>query len=152
MPEDEKQRDLSVPLADELQLEYWRLRARLEQSSERAERLRAIADQAAVQVTDEERLLGDLAGILGISPQTTIDSLDGRLRGRRLREVAVDVLAARHGTGEAIHYRAWYELVRDAGYSVAGKDPVATFLAQVNRAEQIEAVGSRTGLYLLRAA
>jgi hypothetical protein len=142
----------AVPLAAELEHEYRRLTVRLEQSSERAERLREIADRAAEQVTGEERLLNQLAAVLGRTAQTSIDGLDGRLRGRRLREVAVDVLQARLSAGETIHYRAWFELLRGAGYSVAGKDPVATFLAQVSRAEQVQAVGSRTGLYVLRAA
>lgn len=142
----------ALPLVEELRREHTRLAARLEQSSERAERLRALAEQATAQVANEERLLAGLSEILGLDTQTSIDSLDGRLRGRRLREVAVEVLAARHGAGEAIHYRAWFQLLRDAGYSVAGKDPVATFLAQVSRSERVQAVGSRTGLYLLRAS
>lgn len=141
-----------LPLAEGLRAEYRRLMARVEQSRERAERLRDLADQAGKQVADEERLLHDLAAILGLSAQTSIEALDGRLRGQRLREMAVQVLADRHRTGEAIHYREWYELLREAGYTVAGKDPIATFLAQVSRAEQVEAVGARSGLYLLRAA
>lgn len=152
MRDDRPECDPALPLAEELQLEYRRLSARLKQSNERVERLRAIVEQTAAQVAVEERLLADLAGILGLSAQTSIDLIDGKLRGRRLREIAVEVLAARYGPGEAIHYRAWFELLRSAGYSIAGKDPVATFLAQVSRAEQVEAVGSRTGLYVLRAA
>jgi hypothetical protein len=141
-----------LPLVEELRLEHQRLRVRLAQSSERAERLRALAEQASAEVADEERLLAELAGILGLDAQTSIDSLDGRLRGRRLREVAVEVLTARLGAGEAIHYRAWFQLLREQGYSVAGKDPVATFLAQVSRSDRVEAIGSRSGLYALRAA
>src|SRR5262249_28303166 len=34
---------------------------------------------------------------------------------------------------EALHYRRWYELLQDAGYAVAGKDPLAVFLTQVSR-------------------
>jgi hypothetical protein len=97
-------------------------------------------------------MLRDLAGVLGLSAQTTIDELDGRLRGQRLREVAIRLLVERHLVGQPTHYRAWYELVRGEGHAVAGKDPVATFLAQVSRAEGVEAVGRRSGLYVLRAA
>ena len=142
----------ALPLAAELEREYRRLTALLEQSSERAERLRELADRAAERVAAEERLLHQLAAVLGRTAQSSIDGLDGRLRGRRLREVAVEVLQARLGAGETIHYRDWFDLVRGAGYSVAGKDPVATFLAQVSRAERVEALGSRSGLYALRAA
>jgi hypothetical protein len=48
-----------------------------------------------------------------------------------------------------VHYREWYSLLRTAGYTVGGKDPVATFLASVSRAPHVESVGRRTGLYLL---
>jgi len=128
------------------------MQARVEQSRERAERLRALAEQAEQQAAAEEKLLRDLAGVLGLSPQTSIDDLDARLRGKRLREVAVRVLTDRHGAGEPIHYRQWYELVRGEGFAVAGKDPLATFLAQIGRAPEVDAVGRRSGLYLVRAA
>lgn len=132
--------------------EYRALQARVELDRERAERLRELADQAEAQVAGEETLLRDLAGVLGLSAQTSLDELDGRLRGHRLREVAVQVLRDQHQTGEPIHYRTWFELVRQQGHAVAGKDPLATFLAQVSRAQDVEQVGRRSGLYLLRAA
>jgi hypothetical protein len=141
-----------LPLADALAQEYRALQARVEQSRERADRLRELAEQADVQAVGEEKLLRDLAAVLGLSAQTSLDELDGRLRGQRLREVAVQVLRDQHRTGEAIHYRAWFELVRQQGYAVAGKDPLATFLAQVSRAQEVAQVGRRSGLYLLRAA
>lgn len=141
-----------LPLAEALRQEYRGLQARAEQSCERAERLRELAEQAEAQAAGEEKLLRDLAGVLGLSAQASLDELDGRLRGQRLREVAVQVLRDQHQAGEPIHYRAWFELVRQQGHAVAGKDPLATFLAQVSRAEGVEQVGRRSGLYLLRAA
>lgn len=123
--------------------------ARVEQSRERAERLRELADQAQQQIATEEKLLHDLAGILGLSTQTSIEDLNGRLRGQRLRDVAVQILTERLDPSEPIHYRAWFNLVREQGYAVAGKDPLATFLAQVSRAEQVKSLGKRSGLYLL---
>lgn len=144
--------DSDLPLAEALRQEYWTLQAHVEQSRERAERLRELAEQAEEQVAGEEKLLRDLAGVLGLSAQTSMDDLDGRLRVQRLREVAVQVLQEWHGVGEPIHYRAWFNLVREHGYAVGGKDPLATFLAQVSRAEHVEPVGKRSGLYLLRAA
>ncbi|MBV8217439.1 MAG: hypothetical protein JO325_03170 [Solirubrobacterales bacterium] len=78
-----------------------------------------------------------------------MDSLDARLRGRRLQEIAVQVLAEQHPGEEPVHYREWYELLRKAGYTVAGKDPVATFLASISRAAHVRPVGHRTGLYVL---
>lgn len=79
----------------------------------------------------------------------SMDGLDERLRGQRLQEIAVQVLAKSNLAGEPVHYREWYALLRTAGYTVAGKDPVATFLASVSRAPHIEPVGRRSGLYVL---
>ena len=60
---------------------------------------------------------------------------------------AVDLLgsAGLACPGEAIHYKQWYGLLTAAEHRVAGKDPVATFLAQVHRAPEVERIGSRTG-------
>jgi hypothetical protein len=123
----------------------------LEGSRARAQRLRALADQAAEQVAADEGLLRSMAEVLGISSQTTIEQLGGALRGRRLREVAVVVLRKHYAPGAEIHYREWYDLVASEGIAVAGKDPRATFLSQVSRADDVEAVGRRTGRYRLRA-
>lgn len=141
-----------LPLAEALTGEYRALHARVEQSRERAERLRELAERAEAQVVGEEKLLRDLGGVLGLSAQTSLDELDGRLRGQRLREVAVQVLREQHESGEPIHYREWFELVRQHGYAIAGKDPLATFLAQISRADEVQPVGRRSGLYLLRAS
>jgi len=54
------------------------------------------------------------------------------LRGPQIRETAVRVLAGSPHAG-AIHYRDWYQLLCDAGYEVAGKDPLAVFLTQITR-------------------
>lgn len=144
--------DHDVPLTDALRREYRSLEARVAQGRERADRLRELAERAQAQVLGDEKLLRDLAGVLGLSAQTCMDDIDDRLRGQRLREVAIQVLRDRHESGTPIHYRAWFDLVRDQGYAVAGKDPLATFLAQVSRADEIQPVGRRSGLYLLRAA
>ena len=55
------------------------------------------------------------------------------LRGPAIREMAVQVLVAQPHHIEALHYRRWYELLQQAGYAVAGKDPLAVFLTQVTR-------------------
>lgn len=55
------------------------------------------------------------------------------LRGPAIRAVAVQVLISQPEHIEAIHYRRWYELLLQAGYSVAGKEPLAVFLTQVSR-------------------
>jgi hypothetical protein len=144
--------DPDLPLAEALRQEYRGLQARVEQSRERTERLRDLAEQAEAQAAGEEKLLRDMASVLGLSAQTSLDEIDGRLRGQRLRDVAVAVLRDQHQAREPIHYRAWFDLVKQQGYAVAGKDPLATFLAQVSRADEVEPIGRRSGLYLLRAA
>lgn len=129
--------------------EYRELAQSIAGERERAERLRALADQATAHAEEQERSLRDLAELLGIDPQLRLEELDMRLRGQRLQEIAISVLREHHPTGEPIHYKQWYALLRDAGYVVGGKDPVATFLASVTRSEEVEAVGRRSGLYLI---
>ena len=140
-----------VPLIDSLRAEYTQMLVRLERGRERADRLRDLAEQAADQVADDERLLRSLAEVLGISPQATMDDLGGALRGQRLREVAVEILRQHVQPGDDVHYREWFEMVRAADIAVAGRDPLATFLAQVSRSSEVEALGGRTGRYRLRA-
>lgn len=60
---------------------------------------------------------------MGIDPQVRLEQLDTRLRSQRLQEIAVQVLAEHHPEGEPIHYKQWYALLRDTGYSIGGKDP-----------------------------
>lgn len=137
-------------MTESLRCEYEAMLIRLERGRERAQRLRDLAEQATDQVAADERLVRSLAEVLGVSPQATIHDLGGALRGQRLREVAVDVLKKHAQPGDELHYREWYELVRDANVVVAGRDPLATFLAQVSRSDAVEAVGGRSGRYRLR--
>jgi hypothetical protein len=140
-----------LPISESLRGEYAQMLSRLEHSRDRAGRLRALADQAADQVAADERMLRSLAEVLGISPQSTIHDLGGALRGQRLRDVAVEILAEHFDPGSTVHYREWYELVRRENITVAGRDPLATFLAQISRSDAVEAVGRRSGRYRLRA-
>lgn len=129
--------------------EYRELARSIACQRERAERLRALADQATAHAEDQERSLRDLAELLGIDPQQRLEELDVRLRGQGLQEIAVRVLSERHPKGEPIHYKQWYALLREAGYAVGGKDPLATFLASVSRSARVQAMGRRSGLYVI---
>jgi hypothetical protein len=81
------------------------------------------------------------------SPSTT--STDhALLKGARIREVAVQVLASSPRAYEPIHYRDWYQLVHDAGFMPAGKDPLATFLTQIGRSPAVTRT-SEAGVYQL---
>jgi hypothetical protein len=133
----------------ELEDEYRGLVAQVLEQRERAERLRVLADQLEENASRDEHLLRELAAVLGTDPQLRIEDLDERLRGQRLREVAIEILGRHVGPGQAIHYRQWYGLLTAAGYRVAGRDPVATFLIQIQRADGIERVGQRSGRYQL---
>lgn len=76
-------------------------------------------------------------------------ALGGRLlRGPAIRRAAVQVLLNHPGRPEAMHYRKWYELLVTAGYTVAGKDPLAVFLTQLGRSP-IVTRGTETGIYSL---
>lgn len=139
-------------IRDGLSREYREMIERAARSRERAERLRALAEQAQLQADTDDRLARDLAEVLGLDPQINLSELDERLRGQRVREVAVKLLVELGRVNEPIHYRDWFELLRSHGYDVIGKDPLATFLAHVSRAAGVEGVGKRSGLYLVRAA
>jgi hypothetical protein len=69
------------------------------------------------------------------------------LRGPSIRETAVRLLIARGGI-EALHYRAWFQMLADAGYTVAGKDPLAVFLTQISRSPLVRK-STQSGVYEL---
>lgn len=131
--------------------EYRLVRGRIVEQRVQVERLRALLERLEDRVERDERFLEELAAACGVADQLRIEDLDPVLRGERLREVALQVLADEVGPGHEIHYRDWFALVQRAGHHIGGRDPLATFLAQVNRAEGVIAVGRRTGRYRLAA-
>jgi hypothetical protein len=138
--------------SDELVAECRAMAVRVREGRERADRLRALADHSEAQAARDEQLLAELEAALGLADQLRLEDLDPRLGGQRLEQVAVELLRQEREFGETIHYRDWFALIRKAGYHVSGKDPIATFLAQLQRSDEVEPVGRRTGLYRLRAA
>jgi hypothetical protein len=70
------------------------------------------------------------------------------LKGARIRETAVRVLAATPQADQAIHYRTWFELLEQQGFVPTGKDPLATFLTQIGRSPVVRRTTS-AGLYTL---
>jgi hypothetical protein len=74
---------------------------------------------------------------------------EGRpLRGPAIRATAVQVLLDQSEYIEALHYRRWYELVREAGYAISGKDPLAVFLTQITRSPVVRK-SDQAGVYEL---
>lgn len=135
---------------DVLAQERRRLIGRIEQEGEQLETLQAVLDGLAKQLAHDERSLRDIESVLGKTPQLQLEDCDVRLRGRRLEEIAVAILS--EADDQPIHYRAWFELLRSRGYLIAGKRPIDTFLAQINRSNRVERIGRRSGLYRLAAA
>jgi hypothetical protein len=128
------------------------LAARLAEVREQAEHFETLAARARGDAESLARLIRDLEETLGIAPQVAMCEIDEKLRGERLREVALAVLRERAGDGAPIHYRDWFEALTGAGYRVLGRDPLASFLTQVSRIDRVEKVGRRSGLYRLRVA
>ncbi len=120
---------------------------RIEEEREQLEQLRTIADDLEGQISFDERLLVEIESGLGNVPQLRLEDSNVRLRGRRLEEIAIQVLAEERGANAEVHYKEWFDLLRARGHRVAGKEPVNTFLAQINRSGAVERIGKRTGRY-----
>lgn len=112
----------------------------------RVETHRAVLEQLELELVANSGLLREIEELTDRRPQMRIERLDRELRGRRLREVAVDILRKRGGD-DAVHYRQWFSLVRSEGWEIGGRHPLNTFLTEVGRAEGVERVGRRTGMY-----
>lgn len=113
--------------------------------------LSVVLDRLQAERQQLARRLHQVDDGLELSPQLPLDALDADLRGRRLREVAVEVLRQRRPLGEAIHYKDWLRLLEECGVQVGGKDPGATLLTQISRCEEVASVRPRSGLYRLRS-
>jgi len=139
------------PASDALLAECRDMAERVRAGRQRADQLRALAEHSEAQATRDERLLAELESALGLADQLRLENLDSRLGGQRLEQIAVGLLRTDRQFGEAIHYKEWFDLVRRAGHEIGGKDPKATFLAQLRRSQAVESVGRRSGLYRLRS-
>jgi hypothetical protein len=126
--------------------------ARLAELRAQYARLQGLAEQIDSDIDETARVLRGMDEMLGRAPQLSLDALHGELRGKRLREIAVQLLRETRGDGAVIHYREWFDLVLEAGGKVAGRDPLATFLTQIARAPDVISERPRSGLYRLSAA
>jgi len=126
--------------------------ARVAALQQKSEDLHKRSRTVDAELREAASSLKQLDEVLGISAQSSIDDLTVELRGRRLREVAIEILARSKGAGVPIHYKEWFELLMDQGLVVGGKDPRATFLTQISTAPEVESVRPRSGLYRLKDA
>lgn len=106
------------------------------------------------ELAEREALLDRLAGSGGTGDRPSGPAAETRgtaataLRGPAIRRAAVRVLLAHPDRPEAMHYRAWFDALRAAGYEVAGKDPRAVFLTQLGRSPVVRR-GTQSGVYEL---
>jgi len=128
------------------------LRKRIDLTNAKVEELRAEVNALERHAAGDAVLLREIEDVLDLAPQLRVDLQTEELRGQRLRDVAVEILRAEVGAETPIHYRDWFRLVRDAGHRIAGANPLAAFLTVVSRSEEVERMGTRSGMYQLRAA
>jgi len=143
---------VNLPLSDEFVqtavAEGERLRERMLDIQARGERWCSRGEELLRQAAELEAQVRELDELLGRAPQLRVDLQDQLLQGQALRKAAIRILAARRGIREPVHYREWYTMLHDLGYRAGGKDPLATFLTQINRASIVERV-ERGGIYQL---
>jgi hypothetical protein len=144
--------NLADPAEMELAKEYLAIKRRIAEGRDRAERLRRLAEHVEHQARADEHIMRELEGALGMRAQLQIEQLDLALSGKRVAEVAVAIAQRELTPGQVIHYKEWFALLQSAGFRVNGKNPLASFLAHISRAPDVEAVGNRSGEYRLRAA
>jgi hypothetical protein len=140
---------LSEHVLEQVRLEHPVVAARVADLREQSQRLHLLTERVDDELEEAMRMLRSIEEMLGLAPQLSLDAFHGELRGRRLRDIAVQILRQRRAPGDEVHYREWYDLVTGAGVRVAGKDPLATFLTQVSQAPGVESVRPRSGLYRL---
>lgn len=122
---------------------------RIEQLQARVELHRSVFERLAEQLANETRLLREIEELQDRRPQLRLERLDRELKGRRLQDVAVEVLRRRAGVDAVVHYREWFAMLQAEGFEIGGRNPVNTFLTNVNRATSVQRVGDRSGLYRL---
>jgi exonuclease VII small subunit len=59
------------------------------------------------------------------------------LRGARIRRIAGQIVARSEDPLRSRHYTEWFQELLDHGYAVAGRDPLAAFLTQLNRSPAV---------------
>jgi hypothetical protein len=125
------------------------LNERIDQLQLRLELHRSVFERLSEQLASEQRLLREIEELQDRRPQLRLERLDRELKGRRLQEVAVEVLRRRGGVDAVVHYREWFSMLQAEGFEIGGRNPVNTFLTNVNRSSSVQRVGERSGLYRL---
>jgi hypothetical protein len=141
------------PFSDEFaqtaRVEAARLSARAQELRARGERWLQRAGELLREADRLEHRVRELDELLGRAPQLRLDLQTTQLQGQRLREEAARILLERRGLRVPIHYREWFALVTGDGLTVAGKDPLATFLTQITRSPIVVRRDAGSGMYEL---
>jgi hypothetical protein len=125
---------------------------RLADAEERIDHFARLAEEARDEAKSLRDRIRAIEEVAGLAPQMAICEINEELRGERLREVALDVLRELSASGDPVHYRTWFDALLESGFRVSGRDPLATFLTQITRIDEVASVGRRSGLYRLRIA
>jgi hypothetical protein len=123
------------------------------------EALRAQLEHIEIAIAAVEERLQLLARLTGPRPAPTCsDETDQPkdenghtrtlLRGPSIRDTAVRILLDANRASRPIHYRRWYQDLQNAGFDVAGKDPLAVFLSQITRSPVVRRT-SDAGTYVV---
>jgi hypothetical protein len=131
--------------------EHARLIRKRDRAVGRATRTREELDSNEQEVSELDREISALQKIADdeathFSPPPPPPEGAHLLSRRDIREVAVRLLVDAGDRGQPVHYKAWLQRLRDAGYEVAGKRPEAVFLGQVSRSPVVKAT-ERPGFY-----
>lgn len=132
---------------DRLERQRERLRGRRDALQAKLDDLDKQLEATATQLTALEEVTGSGAPSTPISEDRLEEVTGTRLRGAKIRDVAVPLLIRTHGSSP-IHYRDWYELLTRKGYTVVGKRPDAVFLNQVSRSPLVRAT-TKSGYYIV---
>jgi hypothetical protein len=135
-----RSREKLLAARESLRAELTRIEAHLEAVDERETLLERLTGPQPEQRASQPMKVSTQQNSPSASPTL--------LRGPAIRRVAVELLVDHPDRPEALHYRAWFGLLREAGYSVAGKDPLAVFLTQLSRSPAVRK-GTQSGVYEL---
>jgi hypothetical protein len=127
--------------------ELERHRARMAEEAEELRRALGRIERGLAEIDERRALLDRVAPVAPPTPPPSTPADTSLLRGPEIREAAVRVLVE-HGPGDALHYRAWFDLLAQHGHAIAGKDPLAVFLTQLGRSPAVRK-GARAGVYEL---
>jgi chromosome segregation ATPase len=124
---------------------------RIETSLQEVDEREALLDRLAGPAPGQRVPDGEEEGLARRASRHEVDVDAKLLRGPAIRREAVRVLLAHPDRPEALHYREWFALLHEAGFRVAGKDPLATFLTQLSRSPAVRK-STQAGVYELDRA